>query len=141
MSAAADEMVDGRGRVRPHWRSILGALSGLSGPDLSDRALSLHRALEEDGIASLLPSEERVTAWRCDLLPMPIPAGEFAYLEAGEVRKTRTLWARAVRDGVAALGPDTPAGRRLAETLAFFEFLQAEMPALLERWRDARPHR
>ncbi|QDJ10181.1 Hypothetical protein HVPorG_02211 [Roseomonas mucosa] len=93
MSAAADEMVDGRGRVRPHWRSILGALSGLSGPDLSDRALSLHRALEEDGIASLLPSEERVTAWRCDLLPMPIPAGEFAYLEAGLAQRGRLLQA------------------------------------------------
>jgi len=56
------------------------------------------------------------------------------------VRRERLLdlWARAVRDGVAALGPDTPAGRRLAETLAFFEFLQAEMPALLERWRARR---
>ena len=59
------------------------------------------------------------------------------------VRRERLLelWARAVRDGVAALGPDTPAGRRLAETLAFFEFLQAEMPAMLERWRAVRPHR
>jgi DNA-binding transcriptional regulator GbsR (MarR family) len=56
------------------------------------------------------------------------------------VRRERLLelWARAVRDGVAALGPDTPAGTRLAETLAFFEFLQAEMPALLERWRARR---
>ena len=93
MSAAADEMVDGRGRVRPHWRSILGALSGLSGSDLSDRALSLHRSLEEDGIASLLPSEERVTAWRCDLLPMPIPAAEFAHLEAGLAQRGRLLQA------------------------------------------------
>ena len=59
------------------------------------------------------------------------------------VRRERLLelWARAVRDGVAALGPDTPAGARLAETLAFFEFLQAEMPAMLERWRAVRPHR
>lgn len=56
------------------------------------------------------------------------------------VRRERLLelWARAVRDGVAALGPDTPAGARLAETLAFFEFLQSEMPALLERWRARR---
>jgi len=53
------------------------------------------------------------------------------------VRRERLLdvWARAVRQGVDAVGPDTPAGARLAETLAFFEFLQAEMPALLERWR------
>ena len=56
------------------------------------------------------------------------------------VRRERLLdvWSRAVREGVDALGPDTPAGARLAETLAFFEFLQAEMPALLERWRARR---
>jgi predicted transcriptional regulator len=56
------------------------------------------------------------------------------------VRRERLLdaWARAVREGVQALGPETPAGARLAETLAFFEFLKAEMPALLERWRASR---
>ena len=43
-------------------------------------------------------------------------------------------------DGVDAVGADTPAGRRLADTADFFEFLQAEMPALLERWRAQRSH-
>jgi DNA-binding transcriptional regulator GbsR (MarR family) len=41
-------------------------------------------------------------------------------------------------DGVAALGPDTPAGQRLAETRDFFAFWQREMPALLERWEAHR---
>jgi hypothetical protein len=41
-------------------------------------------------------------------------------------------------DGVATLGPDTPAGRRLAETRDFFAFWQREMPALLERWEAHR---
>ena len=44
-------------------------------------------------------------------------------------------WERAVLDGVDAVGADTPAGRRLRDTADFFEFLQAEMPAMLERWR------
>ena len=44
-------------------------------------------------------------------------------------------WITTARDGVDALGPATPAGRRLAESLAFFEFLAEEMPAMLERWR------
>jgi DNA-binding transcriptional regulator GbsR (MarR family) len=67
--------------------------------------------------------------------------GDDAWYEA-IVRRERLLdvWARAVSEGVEALGPETPAGARLAETLAFFEFLKAEMPALLERWREARPH-
>jgi hypothetical protein len=33
------------------------------------------------------------------------------------------------------VGRQTPAGARIAETLAFFEFIQAELPAMLERWR------
>lgn len=43
-------------------------------------------------------------------------------------------WITSARAGVDALGATTPAGRRIAESLAFFEFLQAEMPAMLARW-------
>jgi hypothetical protein len=42
---------------------------------------------------------------------------------------------RSLREGIEVVGRDTPAGARIAETLDFFEFLQHEMPALLERWR------
>jgi predicted transcriptional regulator len=45
-------------------------------------------------------------------------------------------WADSLREGVAALGGDTPAGRRLAATLPFFEFLQEELPAMLARWAE-----
>ena len=44
-------------------------------------------------------------------------------------------WARALDSGVAAVGPDTPAGRRLAESSQFFDFLRAELPALMAKWR------
>jgi hypothetical protein len=47
-------------------------------------------------------------------------------------------WDRSVRDGVAVLGRETPAGARLAETLDFFEFVQAEVPALLANWERRR---
>lgn len=70
---AVDEMVDGRGGVRPQWRSILGVLASLDAGQLDDRAHRLDRAAAEDG-----PS-----AWRCDPIPLPIPAGEFAELETG----------------------------------------------------------
>lgn len=56
------------------------------------------------------------------------------------VQRERLLdaWTQVSRQGVEALGADTPAGRRVGETLAFFEFLQAEMPLLIERWRAQR---
>jgi DNA-binding transcriptional ArsR family regulator len=55
-------------------------------------------------------------------------------------RRERLLevWVTASRDGVDALGADTPAGRRVAESLAIFEFLQIEMPAMLARRRAER---
>ncbi|GDY33051.1 hypothetical protein GTS_46840 [Gandjariella thermophila] len=40
-----------------------------------------------------------------------------------------------MREGVDTLGRDTPAGTRLAESVAFFEFVQEELPDMLERWR------
>ncbi len=43
---------------------------------------------------------------------------------------------RSLRDGIDVVGRDTPAGARIAETLAFFEFMQTELPAMLERWRE-----
>ena len=47
-----------------------------------------------------------------------------------------TRWERALGEGVDVLGADTPAGRRLADSVAFFEFLQEEMPGMLRRWRE-----
>jgi DNA-binding transcriptional regulator GbsR (MarR family) len=49
-----------------------------------------------------------------------------------------TRWIDALTDGVNSLGPDSEAGKRLAETRAFFEFVQTELIGLMERWRDHR---
>nr|WP_223188539.1 MarR family transcriptional regulator [Streptomyces sp. TRM68416] len=50
-------------------------------------------------------------------------------------------WQDALREGVTSLGPDTPAGRRLTETVAFFEFMEGELTAMMERWRVHREQR
>ncbi|WP_427921638.1 GbsR/MarR family transcriptional regulator [Streptomyces sp. cg40] len=50
-------------------------------------------------------------------------------------------WEGALREGVSSLGADTPAGRRMAETLAFFEFVEGEVSAMMERWRVHRETR
>ncbi|MGW6273197.1 GbsR/MarR family transcriptional regulator [Streptomyces sp. NPDC055060] len=44
-------------------------------------------------------------------------------------------WESALREGVSSLGADTPAGLRIAETLAFFEFVEQELAGMLDRWR------
>ena len=45
-------------------------------------------------------------------------------------------WVTELRDGVTALGPDSPAGTRMADTVRYFEFLSGEMSDLLARWRE-----
>ena len=47
-------------------------------------------------------------------------------------------WQEDLREGIEALGPDTPAGRRLEETRRFYQFVHEEMPGLLKRWRKLR---
>jgi hypothetical protein len=46
-----------------------------------------------------------------------------------------------MRDGLRVVGPDTPAGARLAETGAFYQFLLDELPGVLARWRDQKAAR
>ena len=55
-------------------------------------------------------------------------------------RRERVLdrWIATAREGVDALGPTTPAGQRLGESLAFFEFLRDEIQSVLARWQERR---
>lgn len=50
-------------------------------------------------------------------------------------------WAGVMREGAVVLGPDTPAGARVAESARYFEFLSSEMPQVMRRWREHRAER
>ncbi len=90
--AALDEMVDGKGGLRPHWRGLIGAFSALGDGGLRERAVRLDRAFEEEGVTSVLPGASATElAWRCDPVPLPIPAREFAELEQGLAQRARLL--------------------------------------------------
>ncbi|MEU6818864.1 MarR family transcriptional regulator [Streptomyces sp. NPDC046860] len=47
-------------------------------------------------------------------------------------------WEEALREGITSLGPETPAGRRLTDTLDFFEFIESDLAGIMERWRAHR---
>ena len=55
-------------------------------------------------------------------------------------RKDRlyTRFAQTLADGVKAAGPDSATGARLEDTRRFFEFVRAEAPAMMRRWRAVR---
>lgn len=87
---ALDEMVDGRGGLRPHWRSLLGVLTGLGQATLAERGQRLDRTAREEGVASLLPGAPP-DPWRFDPVPVLLPEDEFARLEAGLAQRARLL--------------------------------------------------
>jgi hypothetical protein len=68
---------------------------------------------------------------------------EDAWYEASAA-STETLVAfqELATDGIATFGgPDSAAGRRLAEMREFYAFMERELPAALERWRAERDTR
>jgi uncharacterized circularly permuted ATP-grasp superfamily protein/uncharacterized alpha-E superfamily protein len=87
---ARDEMVDGKGGLRPHWRNLLGAIAGLGHTALTERAQRLRRVMEEDGVAGLLPGSPP-DLWRLDPIPLALPQSEFVALEAGLAQRARLL--------------------------------------------------
>lgn len=89
--APIDEMVDGRGRVRPHWQGVLAAFADLPEGGLADRCRRLDRAFEDEGISSMLPGPGSSQAWRCDPVPLPLPAAEFDALAEGLAQRARVL--------------------------------------------------
>jgi predicted transcriptional regulator len=45
-------------------------------------------------------------------------------------------WTAVLREGAAILGADTPAGARIADSVRYFEFVSAELPLVITRWRE-----
>jgi uncharacterized circularly permuted ATP-grasp superfamily protein/uncharacterized alpha-E superfamily protein len=83
-------MADGAGGVKPHWRSLLSAMFSLGHETLAARAQVLDRTFEEEGITAILPGERAVN-WRCDPIPLPLAAAEFAALESGLAQRARLM--------------------------------------------------
>jgi DNA-binding transcriptional regulator GbsR (MarR family) len=48
-------------------------------------------------------------------------------------------WATELAQGVQVLGPSSPAGQRMADTVSYFQFISAEMHGLLARWAGQSP--
>jgi uncharacterized circularly permuted ATP-grasp superfamily protein/uncharacterized alpha-E superfamily protein len=87
---ALDEMADGNGQAKPHWRSLLSTLFALRHDTLAERSRMLDQAFAEEGITAMLPGESAVN-WRCDPIPMLISAAEFAVLEKGLAQRAQLM--------------------------------------------------
>jgi len=87
---ALDEMVDGKGGLRPHWRTLLGVLTGLGRPALVERAQRLERIAAEEGVSAMLPGAPP-DPWRFDPIPVLLPQADFSRLATGLAQRARLL--------------------------------------------------
>jgi DNA-binding transcriptional regulator GbsR (MarR family) len=79
-----------------------------------------------------LASRERVPGTRRDVYRVH----DDVWYEAA-TRRDQILarYDSSLREGIAALGPRSPAARRLSETLEFFEFIGEELQNIITRWQ------
>ena len=121
------------------FAALLVADSGrLSAAELAE-VLRVSPAAVSGGVRYLiqvgLVHKERVPGSRRDYYRMPDDVWSDMFKLRDQVMQR---WAALVREGIELLGPDTPAGTRLAGHATFFEFVSRELPEVLRRWDEYR---
>ena len=89
-----DELLDGHGAVRAHWRALVERLSADKTPDAARRALELTRRLiVENGVAYNVYSDPQGAdrPWALDPLPLVIAPEEWRQIEQGVAQRARVL--------------------------------------------------
>ena len=82
-----------------------------------------------------LVHKERVPGSRRDYYRMPGNMWDDMLRMRDQVM---SRWTALVREGIDLVGPDTPAGARMAEQAAFLEFVSKELSGVLARWDQYR---
>jgi predicted transcriptional regulator len=82
-----------------------------------------------------LVHKERVPGSRRDYYRMP----DDVWHDMLRLRdQVMTRWTALIREGIDLVGPDTPAGARLADHAAFFDFVAKELSGIQASWDEFR---
>src|SRR5271169_4635284 len=88
-----DEMMDGDGRVRAHWRPFLGMLASLGAEEINRRFAAADRYLRGSGVFYRVYEDaagiER--PWPLSHIPLIIDSGEWKQLQAGLIQRAELL--------------------------------------------------
>jgi len=88
-----DEMFDGGGTVRPHYRKLLQRVNGLTAKQIVERREVADIAFLNQGITFTVYNDDEGTEriFPFDMVPRVIPAKEWAHIEAGLVQRITAL--------------------------------------------------
>jgi uncharacterized circularly permuted ATP-grasp superfamily protein/uncharacterized alpha-E superfamily protein len=86
-----DELVDATGRLRPHWKDLLGRLASLGRGQIERRFAEADRRLAESGVVYRVYGDETEVErpWPLAHLPIVIDAADWAGLAAGVLQRAR----------------------------------------------------
>jgi uncharacterized circularly permuted ATP-grasp superfamily protein/uncharacterized alpha-E superfamily protein len=86
-----DELVEGSGALKPHWKPLLPLIEALDPSARTLRMEQLNARVRETGIAYDLFSDPTSTTqpWRIDLVPLIIAAEEWQALERGLIQRAK----------------------------------------------------
>ncbi len=90
---AYDEMIDGSGALRPHWRTFVDGLNSMGAEGRTHAAEIAVRMLHDNDVTyvSQSPTDEEGRPWRLDMLPLLIAPAEWQALEIGLIQRARLL--------------------------------------------------
>lgn len=93
MTSNYDEMVSGKGVLRPHWRQTMAAIWGMPPEALQEKQqrAAAHLAEADNLLAPAEPVQGQRPNWSLDLLPLILPEGEWQGIAAGLVQRAQLL--------------------------------------------------
>ncbi len=91
--ARYDEMLEAPLTPRPHWRQMVDELTATSPELMRDRLKSVQRQVREDGVTYNVHADPHGAdrPWDLDVLPLILPHGEWAQIEAAVAQRARLL--------------------------------------------------
>jgi uncharacterized circularly permuted ATP-grasp superfamily protein/uncharacterized alpha-E superfamily protein len=86
-----DEMAAAPGQLRPHWSKFVSSLERLGRDELTLRWENARRIIREHGVTYNVYGDPQGMdrPWELDMVPLLIPAAEWAQIEAGLAQRTR----------------------------------------------------
>lgn len=88
-----DEMVNGQGRMRPHWQTFMGSLGPLDAEMMSERWEEARRLLHQNGVTFNIYGDPQgmERPWPLDMIPLIIAADDWAKLSEGLTQRAVLL--------------------------------------------------
>jgi len=84
-----DELRDGAGELRPHWRAFARSLSALSPEEFGRRQASARATVQDNGVTYNVydDREGQARPWQLDIVPFILSAGDWAKIEAAVIQR------------------------------------------------------